>query len=220
MTDKPGAMCANCLHPVDRHTGDGDAGRVCGVEIAVTWSDGPDVCPCERCIPQGAACSIDGCGEAAVRYRVDASDQVAIDMCVRHYEEAEPYCERYYELTGGRRLPQGSQCGVDGCGEAAVHYRLGRDHARIDMCVEHFTEARPYRRRYYELAGGRPFPEGTPCSVGGCDGDAVQIVSDGGGGGGGGVGAGGGEHGFRGVCATHYIEAAHAAAMSARESGA
>ena len=194
------AVCANCLHPDDRHTGDGDVGRECGVEIAVTWSDGPVGCECERCIPYGTTCSVKGCGTAATRYRVDFSKQIAYDMCERHYDEAEPYGGRYYELTGSRRPEPGSRCSVDGCDDAAVHYVLGRCHERHDMCAEHFMEARPYRHRYYELTGGRPFPEGTPCGVDGCGNEAVQSVGTGGTGGGG----KGGAHAYRNVCATHY----------------
>lgn len=197
--DRP-ATCANCLHPEDAHTGDGDVGRECGVEIAVTWSDGPVGCECERCVPHGTACAVKGCDVPAERYRVDLSKQIAYDMCERHYDEAEPYCERYYELTGSRRPEPGKQCSVDKCDEAAAHYVLGRNHERYNMCAEHFMEARPYRRRYYELTGGRPFPEGTPCGVDGCGNEAVQSVdidccSEGDG------------HASRSVCATHYSEA-------------
>lgn len=197
------AMCANCLHPADRHTVRGVVGRGCDVEIAVTYSDGPDTCPCERCVAQGAACSVDGCDAAAVRYRVDASLQIARDMCQPHYDEAEPYCERYYELTGSIKIVSSAErCAVDGCGGEAVEYVLGRDYARHDLCAVHFVD-RPYGRRYYEIAGGRPFPEGTPCGVDGCGGEAVQAI--------GGAGTGRGR-GPLNVCAEHYGEAAPASA--------
>ena len=198
------AACANCLHPADRHTVRGVAGRGCDVEIAVSYSDGPDTCPCERCIAAGSTCSVGGCGEAAARYRMDASMQIARDMCQRHYDEAEPYCDLYYELTGSRRPgTDGERCAVDGCGGEAIHYVLGRDHARHDLCAVHFVDY-PYGKRYYEMTGGRPFPEGTPCDVDGCGSEAVQYVGAAGG------AAGGGGRGLRRVCAEHYAEAAPA----------
>ena len=196
------AMCANCLHPADRHVGDWTAGGGCSVEIAVTFSDGPDTCPCERCVAQGTACSVDGCGEKAVHYRVDSSGQIARDMCARHYKEAEPYCERYYDLTGSPRPESMGRCAVDGCDGEGVNYVLGRDHVRYDLCIEHLAE-RPYGERYYEITGGRPFPEGTPCGVDGCGGKAVQAI--------GGAGSGRGR-GPLNVCAEHYGEAAPASA--------
>ena len=198
------ALCANCLHAVDRHGGgggdrgeNGDVGLGCNVEIAVSWSDGPSGCACERCIAEGTECSVDGCQMPASRYRVDASGQIARDMCVRHYEEAEPYCKRYYELTGSVQHPPGETCGVDGCDANALFYRLGTNHVRLYMCVRHYEEAVPYSGPYYDLTGGRPFPEKTRCDMDGCGAVAVQRIEGGGG---------------RGppvnVCAVHYIEAA------------
>ena len=94
-------LCANCLHPVDRHTAKTEDGLGCDIAIAVSWADGPVGCECERCIPHGTVCSVKGCDALAVHYRMNHDRTAAFDMCVRHYEEAEPYGERYYELTGG-----------------------------------------------------------------------------------------------------------------------
>lgn len=211
MTDKPpAALCANCLHPADKHDGIGSVGLECSVAIAVTWSDGPSGCECERFIAQGTACGVDGCDAPAVHFRVDASGQVAYDMCVKHYEEAEPYCERYYELTGSAQPKDGTPCGVDGCDAEARHYVLGPRHIRFDLCSAHSIEAEPYREGYYKLTGWVRPPRGTPCGVDGCGGDAVQIVADLGGGGSG--KGGGGGYGTRLVCAAHYGEGARAAA--------
>ena len=214
------ALCANCLHAVDRHGGgggggggsgdrggDGDFGRGCNVEIAVSWSDGPSGCACERCIVEGTECSVGECHMPASRYRVDASGQIACDMCVQHYEEAEPYCKRYYELTGSVD-PQGEACNVDGCDANAMFYRLGKNHVRLYMCVRHYAEAEPYCKRYYDLTGGRPFPEKTRCDMDGCGAMAVQRIEGGGG---------------RGppvnVCAVHYIEAAPPIQAASPEGG-
>lgn len=100
-------LCANCLHPVDKHTARTDDGLGCDIAIAVSWSDGPVGCECERCIPQGTMCSVKGCDARAVHYRMNRDHTAAFDMCVRHYEEAEPYCERYDELTGGGQAAPG-----------------------------------------------------------------------------------------------------------------
>ena len=214
------ALCANCLHAVDRHGGgddggrgsdrgeDGDFGRGCNVEIAVSWSDGPSGCACERCIVEGTECSVGECHLPASRYRVDASGQIVRDMCVQHYEAAEPYCKRYYELTGSVEHPQGETCGADGCDANALFYRLGKNHVRLYMCVQHYAEAVPYSGPYYDLTGGRPFPEKTRCDMDGCGAMAVQRIEGGGG---------------RGppvnVCAVHYIEAAPPIQAASPEGG-
>ena len=208
-----GAACTNCFHSECHHTVDGEVGRECDFQIAVTWSDGTDSCPCERYIAAGTVCSVDGCGSAAEFYRVDASGQIARDMCARHYEKAEPYCEAYYKLTGSRQPTADGKCSVDGCDAGAVKYVLGREHRRHDMCAEHYMEARPYRRKYYELTGGREFPDGALCDVDGCESMAVQAVSgrvDFGGGGWRGRESGVGGHGPLNVCAIHYGKSAPA----------
>ena len=199
------AICANCLHPADWHKTDGEVGRECDAAIAVTCSDGPVGCPCERCIVRGTPCSVDGCGKDAVHFRMDHSDQIAYDMCSEHYYKAEPYCDAYYELTRSRRTPPDTACCVDGCDAGAVGYRFGAGHARHDMCVEHLMAAQPYSSTYYKLTGGRPFPGGTPCIVDGCGAEAVQYVSAHK------AGTGGTERMAVAVCRVHYGESARAA---------
>ena len=132
------ALCANCLHPVERHAKEEKLGRACGVAIAVGDSDGPVSCPCERCIEPGTACSVDGCGNAAVHFRANNSKSAVFDMCVRHYEEAEPYSGRYFELTGGRQT-----CDVDGCCAFAMDFVVAEeDGTRCNVCYDHFRRAR------------------------------------------------------------------------------
>lgn len=109
------AACTNCLCPVDRHTEKTGDGMGCSTAIAVSWADGPVGCECERCIPQGTPCCVDGCSEDAVHYRMNRDRTRAFDMCVEHYEEAEPYCERYYELTGGRDAAPDSASAPPAC---------------------------------------------------------------------------------------------------------
>ena len=131
----PQAMCANCLHPVDLHVEEaGRLGRACGVSIADVDCDGPVSCPCERCIEQGTACSVEGCGETAVHFRANNAKSRIFDMCLEHYKEAEPCGRRYYELTGGRVA-----CGVDGCGGYAITNIAGEGGSRLDVCYDHIA---------------------------------------------------------------------------------
>ena len=113
---------------MDRHAEKASDGMGCDVATAVSWSDGPTGCACERCIPPGTPCSVDGCDASAVHYRMNHDKSKAFDMCVRHYEEAEPYCERYYELTGGTldRLEKARE--ADGCGRTTKHVHHCSNH--------------------------------------------------------------------------------------------
>ena len=136
-----GAPCANCLHPADRHTERTDDGLGCGVLIAVGWSDGPTGCPCERYVAPGTACSVEGCAEDAVCHRMNHDRSRAFDMCARHYEEAEPGSERYYELTDERVAAHEKTCEAAGCAERA-EYVPGPRRARCGMylCAGHRAE--------------------------------------------------------------------------------
>lgn len=120
---QPRGICANCMCPVDRHDEKTKDGLGCSTAIAVSWADGPVGCECERCIPQGTKCGVDGCGADAVHYRVNRDHTKAFDMCVNHYEEAEPYCERYDDLTGGDAERQARTCEADGCAQPAALVR-------------------------------------------------------------------------------------------------
>lgn len=170
-------ICANCLHGKDHHTAKSEEGLMCDVAIAVSYSDPADGCPCERYIPQGTACSVDGCGRDAVHYRV-GQDGRAYDMCVAHFEEAEPYGPRYYDLTGGR-----GACSVDGCARDAVRYRVDENGDGGHVCAEHFEGAEP---------DGPSSPAVAESEDGGAVDDAGTGADSGGGGGNGGEGEGGG----------------------------
>ena len=182
-----GMLCANCLHPVDRHTGEGRLGRMCGVAIADSGCDAAMSCPCERCIAPGTPCSAGGCAERAVHFRVGSDGKTVYDMCVEHFDEAEPYCPKYYEHTGGRRVEPGTPCTVEGCGDGASDHVVGDDGCSMYvMCARHIAEAEPYTDRYYELTGGkrrrtemggpagRQVRPGKRCDIGGCDAAAVD----------------------------------------------
>ena len=133
-----GAPCANCLHPADRHSERTEDGLGCDVSIAVGWSDGPLGCPCERYVAQGTACSAKGCGEKAVHYRMNHDKTRAFDMCARHYEEAEPYCERYYELTDEEAAMHEKTCEAGGCAERAEYVPVPRrTGCGMYLCARH-----------------------------------------------------------------------------------
>ena len=130
-------MCANCLHGADRHTEQSEDGLMCDVAVAIPHSDPAGGCPCERYIPQGTPCSADGCGRDAVHYRVGKNGR-AYDMCVDHFEEAEPYGPGYFRLTGGM-----GECSVDGCGAEAVRYMVyGGGGGGGYVCADHFAAAK------------------------------------------------------------------------------
>lgn len=135
---RPTVLCANCLHPEDKHKEKTDCGKGCAIAIAVSWSDGAVGCECERFIPQGKACSVKDCEADAVHFRMNKDEKLAFDMCVKHYEEAEPYCKRYYELTGGITGRRGVPCELDGCKQPAkyVHYSDMEGYG-LDLCEEH-----------------------------------------------------------------------------------
>ena len=136
-----GAPCANCLHPADMHVERTDDGLGCDVSIAVGWSDGPLGCPCERYVAQGTVCSVEGCAENAVHYRMNHDKTRAFDMCVQHYDEAEPYCERYYELTDEKAARHEKTCEAGGCAERA-EYVPGprRTGCSMYLCARHRAE--------------------------------------------------------------------------------
>ena len=183
-------LCANCLHPVDRHHVGEMGDQACGVAIAVDYCDSAVSCPCEQCIRPGIRCRVDGCGGDAVHYRRSNDEKDVYEMCVEHFEEAEPYCLRYYELTGGRRIGPCTECSVGGCGEDAVDWCVGDDgQSMYDLCAAHYREAIPYTDRYYDMTGGRRgdlggrrhIAPGAPCAVDGCRADAsdYRIGDDG-----------------------------------------
>ena len=62
-------------------------------------------------------------------------------MCARHYEEAEPGSERYYELTDERAAAHEKTCEAAGCAERA-EYVPGPRRARCGMylCAGHRAE--------------------------------------------------------------------------------
>ena len=128
-------MCANCLHGADHHAERSEDGLMCDVAVAIPHSDPAGGCPCERYIPQGTPCSADGCGRDAVHYRV-GKNGLAYDMCVDHFEEAEPYGPGYFRLTGGM-----GECSVDGCGAEAVRYSAVASRDGGYVCADHFADA-------------------------------------------------------------------------------
>ena len=132
-------MCANCLHGADHHTERSEDGLMCDVAVAIPHSDPVGGCPCERYIPQGTPCSAGGCGRDAVHYRV-GKNGLAYDMCVDHFEEAEPYGPGYFRLTGGM-----GECSAGGCSAEAVRYMVyggGGGGGGGYVCADHFAAAK------------------------------------------------------------------------------